>query len=138
MAYADYDYYTTVYMGKAISEEDFPPLAVKASAYVDWATMQRSKNATGDAADAVKNAVCALCEIIQDGKKLNAISSDAERPVQSETVGGWSRSFGSKAVSASDLQLIENRKREAVMMYLAPYGLLQARGYGSCQCFHTL
>lgn len=137
MIYADYDYYTTVYMGKSISEEDFLPIAVKASAYVDLVTMQRSKTATGDAMAAVKNAVCALCEIIQDGNKLNAVSSDTERPLASETVGGWSRSFGSKVVSANDLQLIENRKREAVMMYLGPYGLLQARGYGSCQCFHT-
>lgn len=137
MVYADYDYYVDNYMGKSISEEDFTSLSVKASAYVDWVTMQRAKNATGDASEAIKSAVCALCEIIQDGEKLNVISSDTERPLSSETVGGWSRSFGSKSVSANDLQLIENRKREAVMMYLAPYGLLQARGYGSCQCFRT-
>lgn len=137
MVYADYDYYVDNYMGKSISEEDFPSLSVKASAYVDWVTMQRAKTATGDASEAIKSAVCALCEIIQDGEKLNVISSDTERPLSSETVGGWSRSFGSKSVSANDLQLIENRKREAVMMYLAPYGLLQARGYGSCQCFRT-
>lgn len=137
MVYADYDYYVDNYMGKSISEEDFTSLSIKASAYVDWVTMQRAKTATGDALEAIKSAVCALCEIIQDGEKLNVISSDTERPLSSETVGGWSRSFGSKSVSANDLQLIENRKRETVMMYLAPYGLLQARGYGSCQCFRT-
>lgn len=137
MVYADYDYYVDNYMGKSISEEDFTSLSVKASAYVDWVTMQRAKNATGDASEAIKSAVCALCEIMQDGEKLNVISSDTERPLSSETVGGWSRSFGSKSVSANDLRLIENRKRETVMMYLAPYGLLQARGYGSCQCFRT-
>lgn len=137
MVYADYQYYKTVYMGNTVPEESFPSLAIKASAYVDWATMNRAKTATGDAVDAVKNAVCALAEIIQDGEKLSAISSDTESPIASETVGGWSRSFGSKAVSASDLQLIESRKKEAVMMWLAPYGLLQARGYGSCQCFPT-
>lgn len=137
MVYADYNYYVDNYMGKSISEEDFTSLSVKASAYVDWVTMQRAKTATGDASEAIKSAVCSLCEIIQDGEKLNVISSDTERPLSSETVGGWSRSFGSKSVSANDLQLIENRKREAVMMYLAPYGLLQARGYRSCQCFRT-
>lgn len=137
MVYADYQYYKTVYMGNTVPEESFPSLAIKASAYVDWSTMNRAKSATGDAADAVKNAVCALAEIIQDGEKLSAISSDTESPISSETVGGWSRSFGSKAVSANDLQLIESRKKEAVMMWLAPYGLLQARGYGSCQCFPT-
>ena len=130
MVYADYTYYVSGYMGTAVSEEDFPALAAKASAYVDYVTMGRARNAAGDAGDAVKNAVCAICEVMQDGDKLNAISSDATRPVSSETVGGWSRSYGTKSVSSNDLQLIENRKREAVVMYLAPYGLLKARGYG--------
>lgn len=138
MAYADYTYYSTIYMGTSLTEDAFPALSVKASAYVDYVTMDRAKSASGDAADAVKNAVCALAEIIQDGSKLNAVSTDAERPVSSETVGSWSRSFGSKNVSATDVQLIESRKREAVVMYLAPYGLLRARGYGPCPCFPTL
>lgn len=137
MVYADYTYYVSGYMGTAVSEENFPALAAKASAYVDYVTMGRARNAAGDAADAVKNAVCSICEVMQDGDKLNAISSDATRPVSSETVGGWSRSYGTKSVSSNDLQLIENRKREAVVMYLAPYGLLKARGYGPCPCFPT-
>lgn len=138
MAYADYTYYSMVYMGTSLTEDTFPALAVKASAYVDYVTMGRAKNASGDAADAVKNAVCALAEIIQDGSKLNAVSTDTERAVSSETVGDWTRSFGSKNVSATDVQLIESRKREAVVMYLAPYRLLRARGYGTCPCFPTL
>lgn len=137
MVYADYTYYVSGYMGTAVSEENFPALAAKASAYVDYVTMGRARNAAGDAADAVKNAVCSICEVMQDGDKLNAISSDATRPVSSETVGGWSRSYGTKSVSSNDLQLIENRKREAVVMYLAPYGLLKARGYGPCPYFPT-
>lgn len=138
MVYADYTYYTSSYMGSAISIDDFPSLALKASAYLDYVTMGRAKNASSDAADAVKNAVCALCEIIQDSGKLNIVSTDTDRPVSSETVGSWSRSYGSKNVSPTDLQLIESRKREAVVMYLAPYGLLRARGYGPCPCSITL
>lgn len=138
MTYADYTYYSTVYMGATLTEDIFPALAVKASAYVDYVTMGRAKNASGDAADAVKNAVCALAEITQDGSKLNSVSTDTERAVSSETVGALTRSFGSKNVSATDVQLIESRKREAVVMYLAPYGLLRARGYGPCPCSPTL
>lgn len=138
MTYADYLYYATNFLGTAIAESAFPALANKASAYVDYVTMGRAKNATGDTAEAVKNAVCALAEVLQDGEKLNSVSIDAERQVSSETVGGWSRSFGSKSVSATDLQLLENRKRETVATYLAPYGLLKARGYGPCPCSSTL
>ena len=137
MVYADYTYYVSGYMGKVVSEESFPALAAKASAYVDYVTMGRARNAAGDAAEAVKSAVCAICEVMQDSEKLNAVSSDATRPVSSETVGGWSRSYGTKSVSSNDLQLIENRKREAVVMYLAPYGFLKARGCGPCPCSPT-
>ena len=101
MAYADYIYYATVYMGGSLTEDIFPALAVKASAYIDYVTMGRAKNAFGDAADAVKNAVCALAEIIQDSNKLNAVSTDTERAVSSETVGAWTRSFDSKNVRQS-------------------------------------
>lgn len=138
MAYADYTYYSTVYMGASLTEDTFPSFAEKASAYVDYVTMGRAKNAAGDAADAVKNAVCALCEIINDSSKLNAVSTETERSVSSETVGAWTRSFGSRNVSGTDVQLIESRKRESVAMYLAPYGLLRARGYGPCPCSPTL
>lgn len=138
MAYADYTYYSTVYMGASLTEDTFPSFAEKASAYVDYVTMGRAKNAAGDAADAVKNAVCALCEIINDSSKLNAVSTETERSVSSETVGAWTRTFGSRNVSGTDVQLIESRKREAVAMYLAPYGLLRARGYGPCPCSPTL
>ena len=138
MAYADYNYYISVYVGCAVPEDAFPALAQRASAYVDYATMGRAATASGNAGDAVKNAVCALCEVMQDGERLNAVSSDTAQTLSSETVGGWSRSYGTKAVSSTDLQLIESRKREAVAMYLAPYGLLMARGYGPCPCSPTL
>lgn len=138
MAYADFEYYVCTYLGSAVSEDAFPQLAMKASAYVDYITMNRARSAAGNAGDAVKNAVCALAEIIQDGGKLNAVSTDTERPVSSETVGAWSRSYGSRSVSATDVQLLEARKREAAAMYLAPYGLLKARGYCPCAGFPTL
>lgn len=128
MIYADFGFYTAVYGGNSIALNAFPALAAKASAYVDYATMNRAKNTSGDAREAVSNAVCALAEIIQDAEKMNAVAYDAERPIASETVGGWSRSYGSKSISAVDLQLTESRKKEAVSMYLAPYGLLKARG----------
>lgn len=137
MAYADFEYYATKFYGTAIDEDAFPALAGRASAYVDYVTMNRARNVTGDAMTAVKNAVCALCEVMQDGERLNSVAFNAERLVASESVGDWSKSYGTKAVSAADMQLLEARKREIAAMYLAPYGLLKARGYGSCPCSPT-
>ena len=35
MAYADFEFYTTEYGGKAITEEDFPGLSNRAARYID-------------------------------------------------------------------------------------------------------
>lgn len=132
MVYADYDYYITVYGGASVPFERFTALARKASAYIDHATMGRAEKAPRDIQHAVQDATCALAEVLYDSEKLNLIACEAEKPIASETVGDWSRSYGSRAVSAVDAQMLESRKREAVSMYLAPYGLLKARGYRSC------
>lgn len=38
MAYADYAYYTTAYLGTTIGEADFPRLSLRASSYLDYYT----------------------------------------------------------------------------------------------------
>lgn len=132
MSYADYDFYISDYVGCGVPADRFMALSAKASAYIDYATMGRAKHAAGAALYAVKSAVCALSEVFYDEEKMNTTAYDEQQPVSSETVGGWSRSYGSKAVTAADAQNLESRKHEAVAMYLAPYGLLTARGYCSC------
>lgn len=67
MAYTDYTYYVTSFLGSAIAESDFPALALRASAEIDRMTFNR---ATIDfAADtnvtAIKNAMCAVAEELQ-------------------------------------------------------------------------
>ena len=82
MIYADYEYYATVYRGTALDEEQFCGLARKASAYVDYITMNRARSAAGDKLEAVQNCVCALAgrsrlhdrqaRIKRDGRRLVA------------------------------------------------------------------
>lgn len=137
MIYADYEFYATVYRGTALGEEQFCGLARKASAYVDYITMSRARSATEDKLEAVQNCVCALAELEQDAGKLDSLVYTTDRPVSSETVGGWSRSFGSRSLSQADMQRTETRRREIVLAYLGPTGLLKARGYGPCPCSPT-
>lgn len=129
MAYTDYEYYAQVYFGSAVSPEDFPRLAERASAYVDAATLHRASKAAGERMESVKKAVCALAEIIQDGERLERRTFSADRLVQSETVGSWSKSYGSQSATGIETGLLETRKRETLEIYLGPYGLLRARGY---------
>ena len=42
MAYADYEYYTTAYLGTAIKEDDFPRLSLRASSFLDYYTQGRA------------------------------------------------------------------------------------------------
>lgn len=73
MVYADYDYYSNVYLGTAISSDDFPRLAMRASAFLDYATMGRvAKHADWDA---VKLACCAVADDYQTIETAKALAN---------------------------------------------------------------
>ena len=144
MVYADYTYYSGTYMG-AVSEEDFPRLAVRASSFLDYYTS--NKAADNAALDAVKMCCCALVDkyaVIEAAQALaatkltNAANND---DVKSETVGSYSRTLATGGESAlSALSATDGAKKllaETCMEYLAHTGLLY-RG-GGCRCtLHTL
>ena len=132
MVYADYTYYSGTYMG-AVSEEDFPRLAVRASSFLDYYT--RNKAADNADLDAVKMCCCAEAAQALAVKTLaNAAANDAE--VKSETVGSYSRTLATGGESAlSALNATDGAKKllaETCMEYLAHTGLLY-RG-GGCRC----
>lgn len=138
MAYADYAYYMGVYQGNSVLEQDFARLSARASAFIDYITMNRAA-AQADT-DAVKMACCALTEdyqLIDQGRQLaakslaNAVSAGED--LQSQTVGSWSKSYRSGGSGAKDA-LSATESAQAVLMttaqmYLAGTGLLHARGY---------
>ena len=140
MAYADYEYYITAYLGTAIREADFPRLAMRASAFIDYATMGRAAKHAD--LDAVKLACCALADDYQTietartlaNKSLStaAVSGEAGE-LQSQSVGSWSKSYRSGGSSAKEALSATESAQAALMataqMYLAGTGLLQARGY---------
>lgn len=146
--YASFSYYYDVYGGRAASEDSFYRLAVKASAFIDYCTMGRAKN--HKEMDEVKMCCCALIDqySLMDAaqtlaqKSVIAASEAESGEVQSESVGGWSRSFRSGGDSASAaLKSAETAKASllsTVSEYLSNTGLLKARGYGPCPCSPTL
>ena len=140
MTYADYTYYTGVYMG-TVSSGDFPRLAVRASSFLDYFTQNRAKD--NAELDAVKMCCCALVDkyaVIEAAQALamknlaNAASNDAE--VKSETVGSYSRTMATGGESAlSALNATDGAKNLLAATcneYLAHTGLLY-RG-GGCAC----
>lgn len=140
MTYADFEYYSGTYMG-AVSKNDFPRLAVRASSFLDYYT--RNKAANNADLDAVKMCCCALVDkyaVIETAQALamknlaNAAANDAE--VKSETVGSYSRTLATGGESAlSALNAMGGAKKllaETCMEYLAHTGLLYRGGGYRC------
>ncbi|MDO5385584.1 MAG: hypothetical protein Q4F08_12065 [Rikenellaceae bacterium] len=109
MTYADYEFYTGVYGGKAIPAQDWPALAMGASAYIDLLTFGRlAQGAQAD--DAVRLAVCAVAEA-----QARWAQAEDGGAVKSESVDGYSvayqdadaraRQLDSQRLAAADLYL---------------------------------
>lgn len=141
MAYADYEYYTTTYLGTAIKEDDFLRLSLRASSFLDYYTQGRA--AQNAALDALKMACCAIAEQYQSieaaqslvQKSLSA-SAETGGELQSQTVGSWSKTYRSGGESAqqalSSVQASQAALGAIAQQYLAGTGLLY-RGRG-CLC----
>ncbi len=116
--YADYDFYLNTYFGNAILEEDFPRLSERASDYVRAATEGVSDKVDGWQLEAVKKASCAIADVLLDEEIMTASAYSGEQAVSSETVGAWSRSYKATAISATEVEFNEKRKRDALLLYL--------------------
>ena len=141
MAYADYRYYITTYLGTAIQEADFPRLSLRASSFLDYYTQGRA--ARNDGLDALKMACCAIAEQYQAidaaqalaQKALSAALSEKGGELQSQSVGSWSKTYRSGGDSAqqalSSAQAAQASLGAIAQQYLGVTGLLyRGRGCG--------
>lgn len=133
MLYADYDFYYDTYRG-TVSAEEFCRLVIRASSYLDYYTQNRVEDHAD--LDAVKMACCALVDrykLIEGAQELSrknvaaGLASDAGE-LQSESVGGYSRTFRSSGDSSlAALKTVEEARRglaDVVREYLGNSGLL--------------
>lgn len=94
--YVDYEYYTNVYGGKKISEEDFEYYINQAEDYIDYITLGRVQSFKGGVFDnKIKRAYCSLAEIYQEEKQLSESvgASASAKGIKSETVGSHTVNF---------------------------------------------
>ena len=66
----DCDFYTNVYLGRAVEPEDFPRLAARAGEYVDGLCRGRCGSVPEQDRDLVRFAVCAVIELLQDQERM--------------------------------------------------------------------
>lgn len=111
MAYVDYDYYTTTYLGGAIPQDIFPRLAERASEKVLFycgGTLLEEQYCISE----VKKCVCALAEKMYSNEQ-------GKEGIQSEKVDEYSVSYKSNSDYSFEKELYKIAK-----LYLAYTGLL--------------
>lgn len=135
--YADYDFYLNTYFGNSISGEDFQRLSTRASDYIRSATQGLSDKVDGWQLEAVKKASCAIADVLLDEEIMAAGAFSGEQTVSSETVGAWSRSYGSSSISTASAQYNEKRKTDALTLYLKGIPAFASMfGVRSYRCLH--
>ena len=126
MAYADYTFYTTEYLGSAIAQAAFPALALKASAFLDVVSFGRAAPIVeaDEDADLIKQIGLATCAVAEE---IQAIEAGRLDGVQSESIGNYSVTYSDNAAK----QLTnDTRKFNAAALYLSNSNLLY-RGFMS-------
>lgn len=135
--YADYDFYLNTYFGNSISGEDFQRLSTRASDYIRSATQGLSDKVEDWQLEAVKKASCAIADVLLDEEIMAAGAFSGEQTVSSETVGAWSRSYGSSSISTASAQYNEKRKTDALTLYLKGLPAFASMfGVRSYRCLH--
>lgn len=127
MAYADYEFYTTSFLGSVVPETDFPRLAERASNFVDTMTFDRLVDGlpTNERSQKrIKKAVCSLAELMYQIElaEKNAITQ-ASANVTDINAGGKSTgivtsvSSGSESISYATPQQIGASAKEWSAVY---------------------
>lgn len=126
-AYVDYAYYSTTYGGTAIATAEFTAYANRASAYIDYVTMDRAVALMSLVSPSpeetaliskIKNAVCAVAD------QLHAYSSDGGI-IASESVGSHSVTYADR-----EKQTLTKKLSTAAYPFLAHTGLM-FRGFNA-------
>lgn len=89
--YADYSFYHNTYKGSLISESAFNLYAIKATKIIQDYTFG---NVPDVIPEEVKYCCCEIADALSEYQNSNAVKS-IESGVSSESVGGWSVSYGS-------------------------------------------
>ena len=129
MAYADYEFYTTSFLGSVVPETDFPRLAERASNFVDTMTFDRLVDGlpTNERSQKrIKKAVCSLAELMYQIElaEKNAINQ-ASANVTDINVGNISTgvvtsvSSGSESISYATPQQKASGAKEWSAVYAA-------------------
>lgn len=129
-----YAYYRDSFGGSTIPEEAFPAFEKQACAYIRYLTGGRSDNV---GMDAVKDAVCAVCEVYAAEEARVQAQEGNRREIASENNDGYIASFVTEGHAGQTREeTIRQKAYQAAYPYLAFTGLLNRRVSYAYQCGH--
>ncbi len=125
----DFTYYTEVFEGTAINEENFNHYSKKAERFVNYATCNQAHKTSGNVLETVKECICEIAEqyqIIEKSEKQAL--GEGEKVISSESVGSWSVSYDTPTkadVNTSEYTTEKNKRLYSIVKeHLAFTGLL--------------
>lgn len=115
MIYATYDYYTNDYFGTALTEQEFPKYARRASAEMDHVTFGRLAELPEDQiTDTVRDCMCDVAE------RMHHFETSTGSDIASENNDGYSVSYR----DTGDTDTRRHEVHAAIRTYLAMTGLM--------------
>lgn len=128
--YATYEFYTGTYGGK-LTEDVFNSLEARAEMYIRYLTLKEPFEVE---LNAVKMAVCKAVDVIAVNSTTDGETGaeTAKKPVNSESIDGYSVTFGTSATDETADDALRKLILRGVYCYLLPTGLLY-RGIGHAE-----
>ena len=112
MAYVTHEWYSNTFKGTTIPDAGaFDGVIIEAEAYINNITRGQISKAT----DEIKNAICAVAEVIYNQ------AHDSAPVISGESVGNHSKSYTTKTVTTAEREAEKARKAR---LYLSRTGLL--------------
>lgn len=129
-----YSYYTDEYKGRAIAADDFPRYAGEAEMLVNTCTYGRIHHyqLREDDLQAVKQAVCAVAEIIY-GDSQNKLRTGG-KSVKSENTDGYSVTYVDLPAGMTEEQALHQKCYTKIRLYLQDTTLLYPGVYYDYEC----
>lgn len=126
MAYADYSFYTDVYLGNVIPSDDFNRVAQRASDIIDVFTSDRitaTVIADNDTYTKIKKANCALAEQIYYDEQSAAVGGGGSSTanIKSIKAGEETITYNSQSSSAKTAFQVQKDKYQTALSVISTY-----------------
>lgn len=134
--YADYDFYTSKFLGSSIGEDEFPSLELKARMYIENYTNRDVSTIKNERTiEKVKMCICAVADVIKEYDDFKAITIKYQNSLMEGGSVVASESLGKQSVTYQKAETMSINQIEAekkvnidnlIRFYLSSTDLLYA------------